>query len=338
MAALDDDALRALVERGDAPDRVFALWALASRQGAGAVTPRVVREPSAGVRRHLCAVLAGGEIELLTAMARIDPDAGVRATASRLVTRLAAGGRVPWAEVIERLDDPASHLAVLNELTDGAPRALLPRVLRLVRAEELEVALAALGAIFRMAPDAAPEAAVDALGSATEEQKRGVLAIWASHAEADAIHRALRDAPITSRLAAIAFFARSWSDLASEARDDDPRIRAAVQDACGGDLDAVPLEVLAAWIDDDSHRSWNLAHLVLERLLGGEKLTRTSGVLAYAKHTLAALEGGAVDWDDWEERTPTPELEDESDPDHPDGLGWLRRLIEMLEASHTSSE
>jgi hypothetical protein len=245
------------------------------------------------------------------------------------VTRLAAGGRLPWAQVIEKLDDPASYLAVLKELTASAPPELLPRVLRLVRVDDQEVVLTALEAVFRMAPAAAPEAAVEALRPANEELKGGILSIWASHDEAGAIHRALRDEPIASRLAAVAFFARSWSNVASVALDDDARVRAAVQGACGWDLSAVPLEVLAGWIDDDSRRSWNLAHLVLERLLGGERLTRASGVLAYAKRTLAALEGGgAENWDDWEEKTPTPELEE---LDVPDGLGWLRRLIEMLE-------
>jgi hypothetical protein len=56
----------------------------------------------AGLRAALAAVLAGaGEVELLVALARHDPD--VHAAGMALVTRVADSGAVPWVIVDERL-------------------------------------------------------------------------------------------------------------------------------------------------------------------------------------------------------------------------------------------
>ena len=148
VAALPVAELRRLVDahehgHGSAEpvERVWAVWALALASGAGAAAQlgaSATTEPAPGVRRHLAIVLAGlGERTTLTALAELDPDAGVRASACRCLARIApADDDRAWALLVQSLgagNDLEVRLAVLDGLGSTAPerawdacRAVLP--------------------------------------------------------------------------------------------------------------------------------------------------------------------------------------------------------------------
>jgi len=113
------EALHRALAEGDAPDRVFAIWALALR--VPAVTRTMIdqlrSEPDPGVRRALAVVLAGeGELDLLVAICRRDPSIHVRASVVQMLFRFADAGRVPWSLVLERLSDaPEVRAAVVGQ-------------------------------------------------------------------------------------------------------------------------------------------------------------------------------------------------------------------------------
>ncbi len=128
VSRLDDAALEVLLRGEDATARVWAVWVLGLRRGGtdAALTSRLAREPSPGVRRALCVVLAGhGHVDLVIAMARHDPAGEVRAAATTHLMRLARAGRVDWGVLAERLgDDGTVRMALLQELGPEAPPAL----------------------------------------------------------------------------------------------------------------------------------------------------------------------------------------------------------------------
>ncbi len=289
VLALSEADQRALLAEGDPRDRLWAMWALALKSGANVLAEHLAGEPSAGVRRHMCIMLAGGELDLLVALARFDPDDGVRATASGLVTRLAGGGRLPWTLAEERLSDRAVRAAVLDELGPQSPPSLLDAAVALARDEDLDVADAALDALFRMASPRATVEIVDQVTRADERRAYALFALWSKHVQPATIHAALRGGAIAGRLAAVSHFAGAWADVAPVAFDDDVRIRFAVRRAFQQRLKAVPLEVLARWIDDAVEPHGALAYRVLERLRQGERLPLGTNILARARRRLASL-------------------------------------------------
>jgi hypothetical protein len=126
---LDDRTLRSLLATGESVDRVWAAWALALRIGSAMpdIVAHVVGEPNPGVRRALLAVLAGhGEVDILVALARRDPDADVRGHAMQFVTRLASGGAIPTSVVTDAYTEapPAIRRDILVSISDGAPPGL----------------------------------------------------------------------------------------------------------------------------------------------------------------------------------------------------------------------
>jgi hypothetical protein len=95
-----DDVLRSstvvvedLLREGDVQERVWAAWALGMREparGGRVLEITLAHEMDAGVRRHLLVVLAGvGRNACIAQAASRDADADVRATATRLLARLA---------------------------------------------------------------------------------------------------------------------------------------------------------------------------------------------------------------------------------------------------------
>lgn len=289
VLALSETDQRALLAGPDPQGRLWAMWALALKGGPNVLVEHLPGEPSAGVRRHMCIMLAGGELDLLVAMARFDPDDGVRATASGLVTRLAGGGRLPWTLAQERLSDHAARAAVLEELGPESPPDFVDAATRLARDEDLDVAHAALDALFRMRTAKAVAVTVELLARADERRTYALFTLWAKHASPAAIHEALRGGVVQRRLAAVRHFAGHWADLAPVALDPDVRVRLAVRRAFQQRLPLVPLDVLARWIDDAAEQSWSLAFLVLQRLRAGERLPPGTNVLARSRRRLAAL-------------------------------------------------
>jgi len=81
-----------LLREGEPRERVWSAWALGERRGeeaAPVVREALAEEPHAGVRRHFLVMLAGwGDVDVVTALSRHDPDDYVRATATQYVAIL----------------------------------------------------------------------------------------------------------------------------------------------------------------------------------------------------------------------------------------------------------
>src|SRR5688500_10144834 len=118
---LSEAELRELVNAGDPRSRVYAVWALGLR--AAPVVGYLSGEPDPGVRRALAVVLASqGEVDLLVALARHDPNVYVRASTTLMMVRFAQAGRVPWTVVIERFNDaPEVRAALVSQIEPTAP-------------------------------------------------------------------------------------------------------------------------------------------------------------------------------------------------------------------------
>ncbi len=330
VLALSETDQRALLAGPDPQGRLWAMWALALKDGPNVLVEHLPGEPSAGVRRHMCIMLAGGELDLLVAMARFDPDDGVRATASGLVTRLAGGGRLPWTFAQERLSDRAACAAVLEELGPDAPSNFVDDATRLACDEDLDVAHAALDALFRMAERKAVAVMIELLARADERRRHGLFTLWSKHATPAAIHDALRLGAVERRLAAVLHFASRWADVAAVALDPDVRLRFAVRRAFQHRLALVPLDVLARWIDDAAEQSWSLAFLVLERLRAGERLPPGTNILARCRRRLAALPPAILSYTD---ETALAVVGDEERGLH-DERACLKTLITFIEAQN----
>jgi hypothetical protein len=154
---LHDDALRQLLGGGgDAPERVWAAWALALRypDAAGMLFERAAgREPSDGARAHFAVVLVGHqEFAAATTLALHDPSPLVRSAAVRCLARAAgADDEAANATLLAVLEDPSPDVrgAVLDGLRADAP----PSVRRAVEAHAgdpvLEVRSAAVEYLLR---------------------------------------------------------------------------------------------------------------------------------------------------------------------------------------------
>jgi hypothetical protein len=161
VRALDDAAVRRLLDEGRPEQRVWAIWALAQRAGedAGQLARAEARQPDPGVRRTLAVILAShGELDLLVALARHDPSMAVRASALQLVARLAGGdpaaggrgGRAELRAVLEAAREPELVTAILGAIGAGAPGYLIDLAERALDAEALDVQLEGLEALLRV--------------------------------------------------------------------------------------------------------------------------------------------------------------------------------------------
>lgn len=136
ITALGESDQRELLSSSDPRVRVWAAWALGVRL-SDAISPEIRQsigtEPVAGVRRHMLVMLAGfGEVDIVAALARHDPDEYVRKTAARFVGELCV--KHPDAFVIASQmmvdDDPAIRAAVIDGLPDEVPAHLAALLLR----------------------------------------------------------------------------------------------------------------------------------------------------------------------------------------------------------------
>ncbi len=121
----DQATLRALLDTGDGPERVWGAWALAIEL-AGAVGPmlasRLGPEPDPGVRIHWVTILGGlGERQVLETLFRQDPDESVRAAAGEYLLRTST--------VVE---GPALARALIAPLRESSSAEVLSRLLRAV--------------------------------------------------------------------------------------------------------------------------------------------------------------------------------------------------------------
>lgn len=192
-ARLDPPALRRLLESPRPEQRIWAIWALAlrARGEIAELARRTASEPSPGVRRALAVVLAGhGEAARLVGLARHDPDPAVRASAAQLVTRLAAGGAIDPAIVIEAAArEPASAPAILAAIDARAPEALAQLAAHLLEAGDEEVQLEAFEALLRVDTPATRARAIAWLRGAPDPLAIEACRRWARAADPEAARR-----------------------------------------------------------------------------------------------------------------------------------------------------
>ena len=116
--------LRVVLAGEDARSRIYAIWALGLCSApVGQFVEHLRGEPEPGVRRALAVVLAGqGEMDLVVALGRHDPDVHVRASICQLLVRFARAGQAPWSAVTGGLSDEADvRAAVLSQVDAVAP-------------------------------------------------------------------------------------------------------------------------------------------------------------------------------------------------------------------------
>jgi hypothetical protein len=162
VEGLDTDALRRLLKEGTPRERVWAAWGLGLRLGAGAL-PELERasrrEPDPGARRHLLVVLAGHrDIDLLTVIARDDPDEYVRASACQYLARVAPDVEAVRTLLRERLEVEASRevrSAILRHLP-GVRQEDFVTVVHALADDVLELRWAALDALTAAGERALP--------------------------------------------------------------------------------------------------------------------------------------------------------------------------------------
>lgn len=197
---MSDAALRALLVTEDARSRIYAIWALGLRAMLAApFDTQLAGEPDPGVRRALAVVLAGqGELDLVVALSRHDPDEHVRASVTRLVLRFAKSGHVPWSVVTERLVDRAAvRAAVLEEIDASDPAELHDLVVNALDDEDESVRRVAVEAAVKL-----HEAnAIDGHGlarffeRASPAEVEHALSIWFAIGAPRAVARVLAAAP-----------------------------------------------------------------------------------------------------------------------------------------------
>jgi hypothetical protein len=254
VAALQEDAQRALLQTGDSVERVWAMWALALRLGAreaDELRGMLPSEPGAGMRAHLVVVLAGlGEHQLVRTLAVEDPDSFVRAVACQYVIRTApphSPGALEFA--LQRLgrEVPRVKQAIIDEAESGRislPEATMAALLDDADVEIRRSALAAVrtlpvlsDVIYRTALDRAtmepdPTLRAACISFCIQGGHRQALVKRASMAPCDAA---------VGVLAALggAGYEVSSSDLQYFENRDDPRVLLALLELISKPLDAV---------------------------------------------------------------------------------------------------
>jgi hypothetical protein len=129
---LDEARLRSLAAGEDAPERLWAVWALALRQhpdAAALARAAAGRDPSPGVRAHMALVLvSNGELHAARVLARRDPDSLVRAAACRSLARTADPHDDATQELLAsamRTDSASDvHVAIADGLRTDASEGL----------------------------------------------------------------------------------------------------------------------------------------------------------------------------------------------------------------------
>jgi len=150
---LDDGSLRSLLTSGEAPERVWAAWALGLRRFGE--LPAITRhEPSPGVRRHLVIVLLGlGERDAVAAMLANDPDPYVRASACLHLARVVARDDDSLVDLLVSRAGLDSSALVRVALAQGAsadsPKRIEDALATMLEDGDREVRLATVDALAR---------------------------------------------------------------------------------------------------------------------------------------------------------------------------------------------
>lgn len=146
VARLSDEGLRRLLEVGGPIERLWAAWTLGLRGGRGG--PRTpLGEPEPRARRRFVLVLYElGETAAVMALAKDDPDGGVRARACRHLVRLAQRDPTLWPVAGHGLldEDPAVRETVVRHLPERTPVPVREVALELIADDAPEVRRAVL--------------------------------------------------------------------------------------------------------------------------------------------------------------------------------------------------
>ena len=129
---LDEARLRTLAAGDDAPERLWAVWALALRQhpdAAALARAAAGHDPSPGVRAHMALLLvSNGELHAARVLARRDPESLVRAAACRSLARTADPRDAATQELLAsamRTDSASDvHVAIADGLRTDASEGL----------------------------------------------------------------------------------------------------------------------------------------------------------------------------------------------------------------------
>lgn len=155
---MDPDAQRELLRSDDPRYRIWAAWALGLSLAEGfaeSARDLLSEEPVAGVRRHLVVMMAGfGEVDIVAALARHDPDDYVRATAARYVAELSVQHSELRDVLADCLRDGSRRVraAALERLPDEAPAELWATVADAARDEDVELRRSATRRLLALEP------------------------------------------------------------------------------------------------------------------------------------------------------------------------------------------
>lgn len=150
VQVMSDEEQRELLREGDARHRVWAAWALGLRLADGfsdQMRVALADEPVPGVRRHMAVMMAGyGEVDILAALARHDPDEFVRATAAQYVAGLSEAHPALGEILADLLDDESARVrtAVVRGLPTSAPDDLWRRIMSATSSTDDELRSAAV--------------------------------------------------------------------------------------------------------------------------------------------------------------------------------------------------
>ena len=162
VEALDSSLLWDLLREGDAPERVWAVWALAikeEQQALPGLRPLLRNEPDSGVRRHLLNVFAGhGDLDAVAHVACWDSAPWVREAALMFLCRVAPKqGEPVWRLLADRLvcePDGRVACATVAALPAGWPPVVQARLETLAERPAQRLRLAAcrrLGLVTQLA-------------------------------------------------------------------------------------------------------------------------------------------------------------------------------------------
>lgn len=253
---LTEAELRELLERGVPEHRVWAIWALALKNSAEVDALVQRSEPDPGVRRNFAVVLAGhGHYDVLVALAKRDPAIVVRASAMRLVTRLAVDGAVPHTIVQERVASDGSDvkIAVLGTIATKAPPWLVEIAEQLLEDPDTDVRFEAFEALCRCGREGTASLWLE---ETPEAQARMVIIRWTAHGRVKPAAEALANASRRlRRLLVESVRVATWHELAPAIGTDILVLRALLK-RTPALVDQVPLALLVRDALDDRHGSW----------------------------------------------------------------------------------
>jgi hypothetical protein len=275
LIELPTDTLRAIARGADAPERLWAAWALALRHDVAART--IARDlargdPAPGVRAQMAIVLvAHGERDAAVVLARHDPEPLVRASACRCLARTLASddGLLTDVLVSALQTDPSAQVraAVVNGLRDDRPTRLDAACVGALSDADDEVRAQVVEALVRWHPAGAPlrpELREHWLREAKASTRDAILRAWVDAEGAASLLRGVEPRSARAAVHVIEFLLATGQHVAFEALEPlltrgDERVDERVTSMHGAGLTEMPVAGLLEMVaraSRDFHRSW----------------------------------------------------------------------------------